>query len=156
VPHLSRRGRAALVPVRDAEDNAGRGAAGLASPDGSARLNRLADRDLEVKEYLARGPQAHGHAVGGEVEVPGWRGGGRRRAGRAVRARPGPHGVPRLADCPRDAPVIHFGGPLQALLFGRTLATAGHGRVLLWDLTKPPGAADTPYRTGGANVQPPE
>src|SRR5262249_1127217 len=23
---------------------------------------------------------------------------------------------------------------------GKTLATAGHGRVLLWDLTKPPGA----------------
>src|SRR5262249_45397116 len=26
---------------------------------------------------------------------------------------------------------------------GKTLATAGHGRVLLWDMTKPPGSLQT-------------
>lgn len=83
------------------------------------RLDRLAERKEEVKEYLAADPHARGYSVAVEVETPGWKGAGAGgRLEQEVFSRD-VQGFLKFADKPENAPILHFGGPWQLTIFGR-------------------------------------
>jgi len=78
-----------------------------------SKIDHLADDDERVKALLASEPKARGYMVDCDIEVPGLNGagiGGRVEQGTTFRDLQGPL---QFADRPQDAPVIHFGGPLQ-------------------------------------------
>ena len=81
------------------------------------KLADFADIDAAVKAHIRKDPQARGYMVAIEMEIPGLegRGAGGRVVQQAVFA--DYHGPLRFARQPRDAPIIHFGGPLQVTLF---------------------------------------
>jgi hypothetical protein len=77
------------------------------------KIDHLADDDERVKALLANDPKARGFMVDCDLEIPGLKGagiGGRVEQGTTNRDLQGPL---QFADRPKDAPVIHFGGPLQ-------------------------------------------
>ena len=47
------------------------------------------------------------------------------------------NGVLQFADRPQNAPVVHFGGPLQVTLFGRHRLTAGRSTDLFLGVGAP-------------------
>jgi hypothetical protein len=110
------------------------------------KLDSLAERDAEVKEYLARNPQARGYSLAIDVEMPGWKGRGLGgRAEQYVSSRD-VNGFLAFADDPRHAPVIHFGGPWQVTLFGRHRLTAGRQSDLVLGVGTPgQGTGTTAY-----------
>jgi hypothetical protein len=78
-----------------------------------SKIDHLADDDERVKALLSSDPKARGYMVDCDIEVPGLKGagiGGRVEQGTTFRDLQGPL---QFADRPQDAPVIHFGGPLQ-------------------------------------------
>jgi hypothetical protein len=81
------------------------------------KLADFADSDEAVKAHVRKDPQARGYMVAIEMEIPGLegRGAGGRVIQQAVFA--DYHGLLKFARKPRDAPIIHFGGPLQISLF---------------------------------------
>jgi hypothetical protein len=110
------------------------------------RFDSLAERDTEVKEYLARNPQARGYLLTLDVDMPGWKGRGLGgRVEQHVSSRD-VNGFLAFADDPRHAPVIHFGGPWQVTLFGRNRLTAGRQADLVLGVgTLGQGAGTTAY-----------
>jgi hypothetical protein len=82
-------------------------------------LDQFAERDARAKEFVAKNPAARAYMVRIDVEMPGWKGtgiGGRvQQSGFYVDV----NGVLQFADHAKDAPILHFGGPLQVTLFGR-------------------------------------
>jgi hypothetical protein len=91
------------------------------------KLDRMAELDDAVKEFLAKNPKAQGYSVQAEIDMPGRKGTG--VGGRVVQrtwytdAR---GGVFQFADTPREAPIIHFGAQSwQVTLFGRHTLTRG-------------------------------
>jgi hypothetical protein len=80
------------------------------------KLADFADVDEAVKAQVSKEPQARGYMVAIEMEIPGLagRGDGGRVVQQAVFA--DYNGLLRFAANPRDAPIIHFGGPLQISL----------------------------------------
>jgi hypothetical protein len=86
-------------------------------------LDRLAAGDGLAKAFLARNPTARAYSISAELEVPGWKGAG--VGGRVLQAAPGidVNGVLQFTDRPGDAPVIHFGAPLQVTLYGQQVLT---------------------------------
>jgi hypothetical protein len=82
-------------------------------------LDQFAERDAQAKEFVAKNPAARAYMVMIEVEMPGWKGtavGGRvLQSGFFVDI----NGVLQFADHAKNAPILHFGGPLQVTLFGR-------------------------------------
>src|SRR5205823_8498668 len=90
------------------------------------KLDRLAESDGAVKEFVAGNPNARGYSVLAEVELPGRKGTG--VGGRVVQRAfyADAHGVFQFADSPREAPVVHFGAESwQVTLFGRHTLTRG-------------------------------
>ena len=83
------------------------------------KLADFADSDEAVKAHVSKDPQARGYMVAIEMEIPGLegRGAGGRVIQQAVFA--DYHGLLRFARNPREAPIIHFGGPVQITLFYR-------------------------------------
>jgi hypothetical protein len=82
-------------------------------------LTHMADRGEFVKALVTKDAKARGYLVSLDVEMPGRRGTG---VGGRVRQQTfylDVNGVLQLADRPQEAPIIHFGGPLQVTLFGR-------------------------------------
>jgi hypothetical protein len=81
------------------------------------KLADFADTDEAVKAHVSKHPQARGYMVAIEMEIPGLegRGAGGRVIQQAVFA--DYHGLLRFAPKPSDAPIIHFGGPLQMSLW---------------------------------------
>jgi hypothetical protein len=101
------------------------------------KIDHLAKRDETVKALLAKHPKARGYTVGAEVEVPGWKGSGvGGRVGEETFHLDG-SGVLQFADRPQDAPIIHFGGPLQVTLFGSHRLTAGRSTDLFLGVGTP-------------------
>ncbi|MBI3461532.1 MAG: hypothetical protein HY000_00510 [Planctomycetes bacterium] len=92
---------------------------------GVGKLDYLADREEQVKEYLAADPQARGYTVSVEVEVPGWNGAGIGGRVQQIAFFLDARGFLKFADKREDAPIIHFGGPWQVTLFGRHKLTVG-------------------------------
>jgi len=80
------------------------------------KLADFIDVDEAVKAHVSKEPQARGYMVAVEMEIPGLegRGDGGRVIQQAVFA--DYNGLLRFAATPRDAPIIHFGGPLQISL----------------------------------------
>jgi hypothetical protein len=82
------------------------------------KLDSLADRDTRVKALVAKSPEARGYLIVLEVEMPGRKGtglGGRvKQAGFLFDAQ----GVLQFSNHAKDAPILHFDGPLQVTLFG--------------------------------------
>ena len=110
------------------------------------KLDSLAERDAEVKEYLARNPQARGYSLALDVEMLGRKGRGLGgRVEQYVSSRD-VNGFLAFADDPRHAPVIHFGGPWQVTLFGRHRLTPGRQADLVLGVGTPgQGAGTTAY-----------
>jgi hypothetical protein len=110
------------------------------------KLETLANRDPETKEYLARNPQARGYALALDVETPGRKGVGPGGRVEQLVNLSDVNGFLAFADDPRQAPVIHFGGPLQATLFGRHRLTVGREADLVLGVGAPGlGAGTTAY-----------
>jgi hypothetical protein len=83
----------------------------------------------DIKAILARDPKARAFTVSAEVQFPGLKGGA--PGGRVLQMTSAVdlEGVLLFADRPADAPVIHFGGPLQVTFYGER-PTARLGRDL--------------------------
>ena len=109
-------------------------------------LESRADRDPEVKEYLARNPHGRGFLLSLDVEVPGLKGHG--LGGRVEQLVPGRdvNGFLAFADDPRHAPVICFGGPWQVTLFERSRLKVGREADLVLGVGTPgAGPGTTAY-----------
>jgi hypothetical protein len=83
-----------------------------------SNLEFLADADARAKAIVAKDPQARAYLVMVAIDMPGWKGTGvvGRVQQRAFYV--DVNGVLQFADRAQDAPILHFGGPLQATLFG--------------------------------------
>jgi hypothetical protein len=81
------------------------------------KLADFADTDEAVKAHVSKDPQARGYMVAIEMEIPGLE--GRGAGGRVIQHSvfADYHGLLCFAPQPRDAPIIHLGGPLQMTLF---------------------------------------
>jgi hypothetical protein len=81
------------------------------------KLADFADSDEAVKAHVSKDPQARGYMVAIEMEIPGFegRGDGGRVIQQAVFA--DYHGLLKFARKASEAPIIHFGGPLQISLW---------------------------------------
>lgn len=83
-----------------------------------SKIDHLANQDDFAKALLAKNPTARGYSVLVEVEMPGRKGAA---PGGRVQQRSfyvDVNGVFQFSDKPRDAPILHFGGPWQVALFG--------------------------------------
>jgi hypothetical protein len=80
------------------------------------KLADFVDTDEVVKAHVGKDSQARGYMVAVEMEIPGWE--GRGEGGRVVQQAvfADYNGLLQFAPNPRDAPIIHFGGPLQISL----------------------------------------
>ncbi len=92
---------------------------------GVMKLERLADAQPQVKALLAKNPNALGYLASVEMEVPA-----RTRKGVGGRVKQlaffmDLNGFIQFTDKLREAPIIHFGGPLQITLFGEQQLTLG-------------------------------
>jgi hypothetical protein len=88
-------------------------------------LSPYADQDEFAKALVTKDPKARAYHLSLYMEMPGRKGTG---VGGRVHHRAfyvDVNGVLQFADRPRDAPVVHFGGPLQVTLFGRHRLTVG-------------------------------
>jgi hypothetical protein len=85
---------------------------------GIMKIDHMVDLDEQVKAFLAKNPKGRGYLVMVEMEMPGWKGtglGGRVQQSTFI---DDVNGVLQFSDKPKDAPIIHFGGPWQVTLFG--------------------------------------
>jgi hypothetical protein len=109
-------------------------------------LDTLANRDPEAKEYLARNPQARGYILALDVETPSRKGVGPGGRVEQLVSLSDINGFLAFADHPRQAPVVHFGGPLQVTLFDRHRLTVGRETDLVLGVGTPGlGAGTTAY-----------
>jgi hypothetical protein len=87
--------------------------------DLAVSMVKLADfaNDVAVKAHVSKDPQARGYMVAIEMEIPGLE--GRGADGRVIQQAvfADYHGLLTFSRQARDAPIIHFGGPLQVSLF---------------------------------------
>src|SRR5262249_13729254 len=118
------------------------------------KLDGFAEHDKDVKDYLARNPGARRYEVYLEVERPGFKGvavGGRVPHAAGFRDAPG---CLRFGDSPREAPVVHFGGPWQITLFEPRRLTAGLESDVYLALTAPGLGPGTSARIAYEGVVP--
>jgi hypothetical protein len=80
------------------------------------KLADFADIDEAAKAHASKDPQARGYMVAMEMEIPGLQGKG--EGGRVVQQAvfADYNGLLQFGRNPHDAPIIHFGGPLQISL----------------------------------------
>jgi hypothetical protein len=89
------------------------------------KIDYLAGRDEFIKQVLAKNPKTRGCLLGIDVETPGRTGIG---IGGRIEQRVflfDTNGLFQFAERVADAPIVHFGGPLQVSLFGKHKMTAG-------------------------------
>jgi hypothetical protein len=111
-----------------------------------SKIDHLAKLDEMAKVFLDKSPKARGYYIILEVEMPGWHGTG---VGGRVQQRAfyvDANGVLQFADKREEAPVIHFGGPWQISLSGRTNWRLAGRRTWSWELALP--ASDRARRRG--------
>jgi hypothetical protein len=97
----------------------------------------VADVDENAKDLVAKDPKARGYGVSIDIEIPGWKGAG---LGGRVQQHPSLtdiNGVLQFADRVEEAPIIHFGGPLQVTLFDRHKLTVGRKTDLVLGVGTP-------------------
>lgn len=90
-----------------------------------SRIDFLAAADQRVKALLQKNPHARGYVVAIEEDIPGYKGTG---SGGRVQEQTyfdDAKGVLQFSEQPRDAPVIHFGGPWQITLFDQASLRIG-------------------------------
>jgi hypothetical protein len=118
------------------------------------KLDALAEYEKDVKAYLAHNPGARRYEVYLEVERPGFKGvgfGGRVPHTAGFRDA---NGFLRFGDTPREAPVLHFGGPWQITLFEPRRLTAGLEADVFLALTTPGVGPGTDVHVGYEGVVP--
>jgi hypothetical protein len=76
------------------------------------KVARLAEVDNRVKAIVAKDPQAVTYYVFIEMDKPGWKGEGIGGRVKQRAALSDANGFLQFADHPKDAPIIHFDGPL--------------------------------------------
>lgn len=111
-----------------------------------AKIDHLADLDEGVKRFLAKHPQGRGYGLRCEVDMPGWKGAGVGGRVQQTAIYRDAHGVLQFGERPREAPIVHFGGPWQVSLFSAHRLTAGRSSdVVLGVGTPGVGAGTTTY-----------
>jgi hypothetical protein len=80
------------------------------------KLADFVEVDEVVRAHVSKDPQARGYMVAIEMEMPGLE--GRGEGGRVIQQAvfADYRGLLRFGPSPREAPIIHFGGPLQISL----------------------------------------
>jgi hypothetical protein len=87
----------------------------------------MAERDLQTKELVKRDPDAQGCSISADIEYTGRTGNG--LDGRVVQmASRSADGILQLAPNPKDAPVLHFGGPWSITFYSKENLTVGRGQ----------------------------
>ncbi len=88
----------------------------------SRKLESYYDADGSIRKWVAATPGARGLFLRAEIEMPGWKGNGvGGRIEQYVFFRDA-HGFLTFADQPRNAPILHFGGPWQIVNAPRLIA----------------------------------
>jgi hypothetical protein len=77
------------------------------------KMDYLADQYPDVKKWLTDSPQARGLFLRAEIEQPGWKGNGKGGRVEYFISFRDTKGILTFAAKPREAPIIHFGGPWQ-------------------------------------------
>jgi hypothetical protein len=88
-------------------------------------VDHMADQDENIKAFLRKKPKGRAYYLLIDMEMPGWKGTGTNGRVQQRAFLVDVNGVLQFADKPRDAPIIHFGGPWQIMLFGRHRLTIG-------------------------------
>ncbi len=110
--------------------------------------------EKEYKDFLAKNPRAVTYAISLDVEMPGWKGGcdgGRIRqlvSSRDLR------GILQFASSPKDAPIIHFGGPWRVCVYDRPRFAIGRESDLVLGLGTPGFGPGTTAYYGYENLIP--
>jgi len=83
----------------------------------TSKLDYLADRDEQIREFIANDTKARAYSMSIDVDMPGWNGAG--LGGRVVQlvSFRDVSGFLQFADRPQDAPIIHLGGPWQVTFY---------------------------------------
>jgi hypothetical protein len=119
------------------------------------KLDHLAPDYPQVKQLLSKNPRARGYFLGVEVVMPGWKGAG---VGGRVQHFVDPidlSGLFQFAERPKEAPIIHLGGPWQATLFRpRQRLTVGRVGDLVLSVGTPGLGAGTSACIGYEGVIP--
>lgn len=117
------------------------------------KLDYLVDKDERAKELLARDPKVRGYALQVDVEMPGCKGSGLGGRVEQLSCRD-VNGFLKFGDKPAEAPVIHFGGPLQVKVDERQRLTVGRETELFLKVGTPGLGAGTFARLGYQGVIP--
>ena len=83
------------------------------------KIDYLADREDAVAKLLKKRPNARGYQLSLEVEMPGFKGSGTGGRVQHWTSIVDGTGVLQFADRPKDAPILHFGGPLAITLYSK-------------------------------------
>jgi hypothetical protein len=89
------------------------------------KIDYLANRFEPVKQFLAKTPGAKGYHLATDIDMPGWKGDGEGGRVLQVASYLDNSGVLAFANEPKDAPILHFGGPWQVLVHERIPFTIG-------------------------------
>ncbi|MEX2119438.1 MAG: hypothetical protein WD847_07575 [Pirellulales bacterium] len=116
-------------------------------------LSGFATED-QAKELLARDPDALAYRLWADVEVPGFKGQGVEGRLEQYVQYSDVNGFLQFADRPQDAPIIHFGGELQIMLWARPALTLGRPTDVYLALGTPGFGAGTTAYVGYEGVVP--
>lgn len=113
---------------------------------GVMKLDDVAARDEQIKGFLTKNPKGQGYLVMAEIQMPDWKGTGLDGRVQQRAFLVDVNGVLQFADKPKDAPIIHFGGPWQVTLFGEHKLTIDRQRdIVLGVGTQGVGPGTTAY-----------
>ena len=120
----------------------------------SRKLEGYYDADGSIRKWITATPNARGMFLRAEIEMPGWKGNGvGGRVEQYVFFRDA-HGFLTFADQPKDAPIIHFGGPWQIVCAPPTRLIAGRETELVVNVGTPGLGAGTFARVAYEGVIP--
>ncbi len=103
----------------------------------SRKLEGYYDADGSIRKWITATPNARGMFLRAEIEMPGWKGNGvGGRVDQYVFFRDA-HGFLTFADQPREAPILHFGGPWQFVCTPPTRLIAGRETELVVNVGTP-------------------
>ena len=84
----------------------------------------------DAKALFAKNPKAQWYVIAMDVELPGWKGAGEGGRVKHHAALGDFDGILQFADSPKDAPILHFGGPRRIMLTERQQLTIGRSQEM--------------------------
>jgi hypothetical protein len=103
---------------------------------GVSSLRPSVDRDAQAKTLLQNDPTARGFSISADIDYPGRTGNG--LDGRVLQmASRGADGILQFASNPKDAPVVHFGGPWSITFYSTGNLVIGRDNEFILSLGTP-------------------